>query len=142
MASSPAMAIDLDDRFDINSTTYPDGLLLESTWPDAGMRITIAGPEGFRLTQKYLADESIFIDINHTTDQVLADDRYRYEIRPVFAGYTAHDGRQEKQDFDKAQQQAAPRISPVNGSFLIVDGLVVDPELIEIEPRIERGTEK
>jgi len=142
LALPAALANETYDRFKVNSITYPDGVFLENSWVDMGMRVTIAGPGNFRFTQKYSAFEPAFIDINNTDERILTDGLYRYEVRPVARVLHGQNLSREDYGHDNKMQRSSPRFSPVNGSFRIIDGSVVDSGLPEYETAIEQGTEE
>jgi len=121
MLSSIVHAQNADHHFKIEKTTYHDGVLITPSQTGLGVQITVAGPESFRVSHQYAADEPIFIDINNMADRFLMDGLYRYEVRPETGG------------FDSPPGLVGIQISPVHGSFRIRDGVLVDPALIENE---------
>ena len=139
LASTCLYAKGVNNDFKVNTTNYADGILLEADNRDICLQLTIAGPGNSRHTQKYASAESVFIDINDANGQPLADGLYKYEAWPVPAVSYSREESSRMPDRNSLENTTGPDVSPVSGSFRIVNGVIDDPELIEYNDRDLEG---
>ena len=131
-----------DNSFNVNATTYADGVLLEADNRDINLQLTIAGPDNSRYTQKYSSADPVFLDINNTNGQPLADGFYKYEVRPIPMVTYSREESSSMPDRNSLKNTTGPKVSAVSGSFRIVNGFIDDSELVEYGAEISEGTVK
>ena len=130
-------AKDIDSSFKVTATTYADGVLLEAGNRDVDLQLTIAGPDNSRYTQRYSPTEPVFLDINNTNGQPLADGFYKYEVWPIPAVTYSREESSSMPDRNSLMNTTGPKASAVSGNFRIVNGLIDDPELTEYDAGTE-----
>ena len=123
----------------IQAITYADGILLEVDSPDIDLQVTIAGPANSSYTQKYPGVGPVFLDINDTNGQPLADGLYQYEVWPVPVTHYSREESSRMPDRNDISHKAGPKASSVSGSFRIVNGSIADSELIEYDANHPEG---
>jgi len=69
----------------------------------------------------------------------LTDGSYKYEAWPVPAVSYSREESARMPDRNSLKNTTGPRVSPVSGSFRIVDGIIDDPELVEYDARALEG---
>ena len=139
LASTCLNAQGIDNSFNVNATNYADGILLESDNRDIGLQLTVAGPDNSRYTEKYSSADPVFIDINDANGQPLVDGSYQYEVWPVPAISYSREESSAMPDRNNLKNTTGPEVSPVSGSFRIVNGIIDDPDLVEFDARPLEG---
>ena len=129
----------VEDNFKVDVSTYSDGVLLETRDAGYGLQLRLGGPGHFRFSQTYSAAESAFIDINNVGGQTLEDGFYKYEVWPLPAVTYSREESSAMPDRNSIENTTGPKVSSVSGSFRIVAGLIVDPELVEFGANTAEG---
>jgi hypothetical protein len=141
MASTNLFAKDADRPFAVEATNYPDGVLLQSENSDVGLQVSIAGPDGNVVSMSFAAFDPAFIFASDTSGQPIADGLYNYEVRPVPSKTYTREESSAMPDRNSVNFYKGPSVSPVNGSFRVVQGRIVDSELIEDYANVEGAVE-
>ena len=130
LASTCLNAQDIDYNLLVNVTSYADGVLLETPNRDLDLQLTLAGPNNYRYTQRYSSADPVFIDINHTNGQSLEDGFYKYEAMPMPTITISREESSKMPDRNSLMNTTGPKVSAVSGSFRIVNGMIIDPDLV------------
>ena len=133
LVSTGLNAKGVDNSFKIDATTYSDGVLLVAVNRDNDFQLTIAGPGNSSYTRKYPSADPVFLDINDTNGEALADGLYQYEVWPIPAVTYTREESSRMPDRNNIKHESGPAVSPVGGSFRVVNGIIDDPELVEYD---------
>jgi hypothetical protein len=115
-----------------------DGILF---WPSAAAgvsTVSLKGPGKLISRMDFAAGEVPFVDIHFVNGKPLPDGLYKYEIvaAPVAGPNLTASGKGKGRgnvDRNAFTGMTDPKVSPVSGTFRVVDGEVVDPYLDEVE---------
>jgi hypothetical protein len=139
LVSTGLSAKGVDNNFNVNTTTYSDGILLMAENQNTDLQLTIAGPGNSRYTRKYSSADSVFLDINDTNGVPLSDGLYQYEVWPVPAVTYTREESSRMLDRNDIKHESGPVVSPVSGSFRVVNGEIDDPDLLEYDASVSEG---
>lgn len=142
LTSTCLCAKEIDIDFKVNVNTYADGILLEIENHDSDFQLTVAGPGNSRYTRRYSSDEPVFLDINNTNGEQLEDGFYKYEAMPLPAFTISREESSKMPDRNSLKNTTGPKVSAVTGSFRIVNGMIIDPELVEYTASTEQEAAK
>jgi len=142
LVSSSVYAKGGERSFEVKSTNYADGVLLEADNRDLDLQLTVSGPDNTRFTQKHFAGDTVFFDINDANGEQLGDGFYQYEVMPVPARTYTREESSKMPDRNSVKNTTSYQVSAVNGSFQVANGQIVDTELFEYDAEIEQGMVK
>ena len=142
LTSTCLSAMDIDSGFEVTINTYADGILLEMDNRDSDLQLTVAGPGDFRFTQRYSSANPVFLDINNANGERLEDGFYKYEAMPLPAFTISREESSKMPDRNSLINTTGPKVSAVTGSFRIVNGMIIDPELVEYTASTEKEAAK
>lgn len=143
LVSSSIYAKGAERSFEVKSTNYADGVLLEANNQDQDLQLTVSGPDNMRFTQKHFAGDPAFLDINDANGQQLTDGFYKYEVKQMPSRTYSREESSNMPDRNSIKNTTGGRsVSAVNGSFRVSNGQIVDTELIEYDAEIEQGMAK
>ncbi len=116
-----------------------DVVLFESNQQLGQSSISLKGPGTFMTKLNFEAGAMPFIDINYVNGAALADGLYKYEITtaPVarwsLTAGSRGSGKTPSYSGDRNafSGMTDPKNSPVSGTFRVVNGITVDPNLKE-----------
>jgi hypothetical protein len=129
--STSAYSQDEGNSVGIQVVTYADGVLLEAENNSIDIQLTVVGPNNSVISQKYSGGETVFLDINAANGGQLPDGLYKYEAWPVPAVTISREESSKMPNRNDISLKAGPAVSPVSGSFRIVNGAMADPDLVE-----------
>jgi hypothetical protein len=132
LLSVAAHSKDVTGPATIQSSTFADGILLQANDPSVNLELTILGPGKERTTRKIMSS-SVFMDTQSFDGQLLADGYYKWEAWPTPAVTYSREESSAMPDRNSLDREKAPKVSAFSGSFRIVDGLIVDPDLVEYD---------
>ena len=141
LASTSLFAKDADQAFAVEATSYPDGVLLQSANSDVGLQVSIGGPDGSVVSMSFAAFDPAFIFASDSSGQPIPDGLYHYEVWPVPAKTYTLEESSAMPDRNTVNFYKGPSVSPVNGSFRVAQGRIVDSELIENYGSVEGAVE-
>lgn len=119
------------DGASIQASQHPDGLLFDVKGGDVDMQLTVSGPGKASYSKHYAYAESVFFNINDASGVALPDGLYKYEARPLPAVSITRAESSRMKDRNTLYGKTDPKLSPVSGTFRIVDGGVIDPHYDE-----------
>ena len=128
--SLPAMAKD-DSMQAIHAV---DGVMFESLKGHGASAVSLRGPGGYVANLNFEAGQSPFIDVLNVNGMALADGLYKFEVftsplaREGLAGFG---GKSVSIDRNAFSGITDPKKSPMSGSFRVMNGEILDPELAE-----------
>jgi hypothetical protein len=128
------------DNFSVDATTYSDGILLIANDSYNGLQLTIGGPGNKIFKQSYPPSDAAFLDINDIAGQKLPDGLYKYEIYPIPAVTYTREESSRMPGRNDVDFGSGPTVSPVSGSFRVVNGEIADSELQEFDASAFGGT--
>jgi hypothetical protein len=121
---------------DIVVEQFTDFVAVDRMDASRNLKIVLVGPDGYRRTISHAADEAAYIETRDAEGSALADGLYRYEAwtEPRKLVSRSPDDPRAGRDagLDKATEVATQTVS---GGFLVVDGVIVDPNLEETPVR-------
>jgi hypothetical protein len=118
-------------RASIQASQHPDGLLFDVKGGDVDLQLDISGPGKAMYSKHYAYAESVFFNINNASGVALPDGLYKYEARPVPAVTISRAESSRMKDRNVLHGKTDAKLSPVSGTFRIVNGGVVDPHYDE-----------
>jgi len=140
-AASLASAIHAQEFADsVFVDTSQDFIAFELANPEFDMQLNVSGPKGFSLSQKYAANELAYIDVVDARGSRLADGLYKYEIRPVPTVMITREESSAMPDRNELYHKAQIEVSPVSGSFRVLDGRIVDDLAVESDAQNQAGS--
>ena len=122
-----------NDRPDIQASTYSDGMQFDVSRGDADLQLEVYGPGGKTYSERYANAESVFFSTNSRKDGSLPDGLYKYEAKSIPAVTISREESSKMADRNMLREKTDTKNSYVSGTFRIVDGLVVDPDLDEFD---------
>lgn len=112
--------------------TYADFVAVDRVDTSSNLRMVVTGPAGYRQTLDHGADEIAYIETRSAEGVALADGLYTYEVwtEPKTLLTRATDDPRAGRD---AGLKTKARITGgrTSGSFRVVNGVIVDPNLKE-----------
>jgi hypothetical protein len=142
LMSTSLSAQGIDNSFNVNATTYSDGILLIADNQNADLQLTIARPDNSSYTKKYSSNGSVFIDINDTNGEALTDGLYKYVVWPVPAVTYTREESSSMPDRNDIKHKSGPSVHRVSGSFRVVNGEIPDADLLEYSANGLAGAEQ
>ncbi len=131
LVASTAYAKGIGNDTTIQVFTHPDGVLFEVKGSDVDLQLNVSGPGNTVFTQRHAYANSVFLDIKKADGKALTDGLYKYEARPIPAVTMSRQESSGMQDRNVLHGKTDAKMSPVSGTFRIVNGSVVDPDLDE-----------
>ena len=110
---------------------FADFVAIELNNDAFNMNVSIAGPDDYNFTKEYRGSETAFFDLTDARGDAMADGLYKYEIKPVPVKRFSRAESSAMPDRNTLHGKSAAKVSPVSGSFRVVDGQVVDAGLFE-----------
>lgn len=141
LASTNLSAKDVDRPFAVEATNYSDGVLLLAEDTDMGLQVSIAGPDKSVTTRTFAAYDPAFIFVSDTNKQPLSDGLYQYEVWPLPSHTYTVEESSAMPDRNTVNFYKGPSVSPVNGSFRVMQGMIVDSVLRETNENAEGAVE-
>lgn len=117
----------------IQASTHPGGILFELKGGDADLQLSVSGPGNIAYARRYVAADSVFLDITNANGKALGDGLYKYEARPIPAITISREESSGMMDRNVLYGKTDAKISPVSGTFRIVHGAVIDPSVNEYD---------
>lgn len=133
MVAAGAYGEDVGSNIEIQATTYADGVLLEVSERDVGLKVIVSGPGKTLFEIKQSAANPVFVDIHHADNGPLSDGLYKYEAWPIPAIIISRAESSSMPDRNTLHGKTDPKISPFSGTFRIVNGTVIDPNIEEFD---------
>lgn len=133
LLSANLFAKGVDGQFTVNTTTYEDGVLILSDNHETGFQVKFSGPGNFSVIQISSQGDSVFLDINNTDGQTLADGLYQYKVMPTPARTFTLAESSNMPDRNDIKPKSVAVVHPVYGSFRVINGEVVDADLQEYD---------
>jgi len=127
-----------DGGASIQASQHPDGILFDVKGGDVDMQLNISGPGNATFSRHYAYAESVFFNINDASGVALPDGLYKYEARPLPAVTISRAESSRMKDRNVLNGKTDPKISPVSGTFRIVNGGVIDPNYDEFAAPVVR----
>ena len=115
----------------IQASQHPDGILFDVKGGDVDLQVDVSGPGKAMYSKHYAYAESVFFNINDASGVALPDGLYKYEARPLPAVSISREESSRMKDRNVLQGKTDAKLSPVSGSFRIVNGGVIDPHYDE-----------
>ena len=115
----------------IQASQHPDGILFDVRGGDVDLQLNVSGPGKAVFSERYAYAESVFFNINDASGVALPDGLYKYEARPIPAVTISREESSRMPDRNVFYGKTDAKMSPVSGTFRIVNGGVVDPNLDE-----------
>ena len=115
----------------IQASQQPDGILFDVKGGDVDLQLNVSGPGTAFYSRHYAYAESVFFNINDASGAALPDGLYKYEARPIPAVTISREESSRMKDRNVLYGKSAAKISPVSGTFRIVNGGVIDPNYDE-----------
>ena len=115
----------------IQASQHPDGILFDVRGGDVDLQLTVSGPGKAVFSQRYAYAESVFFNINDASGVALPDGLYKYEAKPIPAVTISRQESSRMKDRNVLYGKSDPKVSPVSGTFRIVNGGVIDPNFDE-----------
>lgn len=115
----------------IQAVTVEDGVMIKAVENNQAFSLNLSGPAGLNFSKSYRQAETAFIDINDVDGQPLADGLYKYEIKALPAIRISREESSTMPDRNDLKRKSSTKASPVNGSFRVVNGWVVDDQIEE-----------
>jgi len=120
-----------DESAEIQVQLFSDFVAFELNNDAFNMNVTIAGPGDYSLTKEYIGSETAYLDLAGEAGGAMADGLYKYEIKPVPVRRFSRAESSAMPDRNALHGKSAAKVSPVSGSFRIVDGQVVNAGISE-----------
>lgn len=118
-----------DVSADIQIQLFSDFVAFELNNDAFNMNVNIAGPADYFYSQTYPGTETAFLDLANANG--MADGLYKYEVKPVPVRQISQRVSSAMPDRNTLYGKSAPKVSPVSGTFRILDGQIVDAQLPE-----------
>ena len=115
----------------IQATAHSDGILFDVKVNDADLELSVSGPGKSAQSKRYAYAESVFFNITDAKGKALPDGLYKYEARAVPAVSISREESSKMQDRNVLHGKTDAKMNAVSGTFRIVNGSVVDPQLDE-----------
>ena len=125
--ASGAYAKGTNNDADIQASTHYDGILFDVKGNDVDLQLSVAGPGNFAYSKRYAYAESVFFNTTNARGKALPDGLYKWEARAIPAVSISRQESSAMPDRNVLNGKTDPKMSPVSGTFRIVDGSVVDP---------------
>lgn len=116
---------------DIQVNRFTDFVAFELNSDAFNMNVSIAGPDNYSFAREYQGSETAFFDLTDASGGAMADGLYKYEIKPVPVRRFSRAESSAMPDRNTLYGKSAAKVSPVSGSFRVVNGQVVDAGLFE-----------
>ena len=123
----------VNENFSIDATVYSDGILLIADDSNNGLHLTVGGPGNKTFKRSYPSSDAAFLDINDTAGEKLPDGLYKYEIYPIPAVIYTREESSRMPGRNDVDFGSGPTVSPVSGSFRVINGEIADSELQEFD---------
>ena len=120
-----------DVSADVQVQLFSDFVAFELDNDAFNMNVTISGPHDYSFTREYSGSETAYLDLAREGGGVMADGLYKYEIKPVPVRRFSRAESSAMPDRNTLYVKSAVKVSPVSGSFRIVDGQVVNAGISE-----------
>lgn len=118
-----------DPSRDIIFVAYPDFVAIDLVSDTHDVEAIVVGPEGYRHQQRYASDQTAFLDTQDASGNRLADGLYKWE---AWATPKKRIDREQSAAMpDRNELPSSPGGERVSGTFRVVDGMIVDPDLPE-----------
>ncbi len=118
-----------------------DGMLFNVRGGDTDLQLDISGPGKAMYSKHYSYAESVFFNVNDASGVKLPDGLYKYEARPMPAVRISRAESSSMTDRNVLYGKTDAKLSPVSGTFRIVNGGVVDPNINEFDTPIQLPAE-
>ena len=138
MVATGAQGKGIGNNIGIQATTYADGVLLEVSEHDVDLKVIVSGPGKTFFVIKQSAANPVFVDIHHADNGPLSDGLYKYEAWPIPAIIISRADSSSMPDRNTLHGKTDPKISPFSGTFRIVNGTVIDPNIEEFDATTPR----
>lgn len=115
----------------IQAFQQPDGIVFDVKGGDVDMQLDVSGPGQVAFSRRYAYADSVFFNITNARGVALPDGLYKYEARPLPALTISREESSRMVDRNTIYGKTDPKVSPVSGTFRIVNGGVVDSGLDE-----------
>lgn len=119
------------DRGGIQAIAYNDGVLFESSDNSTNYQLNVAGAGDSGYQRSYETSGYLFLDTSAGEDGQLADGLYKYEARPIPAVTISREDSSAMSDRNSLVGKTTAKVSPVSGTFRILNGKVVDSMIEE-----------
>jgi hypothetical protein len=120
-----------DASANIQVETFADFVAFQMNNSAFDMNVKVSGPSDYTLSADYPGSQVAYLDLLGENGDALADGLYKYEIKPVPVKRISREASSAMPDRNTLQGRSAPKVSPVSGTFRILDGQVVDPDRVE-----------
>lgn len=124
-----ATALAESESQDILVVSYPDFVAVDLVSKSHDMQFQVAGPNGYRTTQKYGSDATGFFETQSAEGVVLADGLYKWEAWTTPKDMISREessAMPDRNNMTLSNNSSGP--GRISGSFRVVDGLIVDPD--------------
>jgi hypothetical protein len=115
--------------------TYPDFVAFDLVSESHDLETIVVGPEGYRHERRYPSDQTAYLEAQSPDDGALADGLYKWEAWATPRKVIPREVSSAMPD--RNAMHTSSRSGRISGSFRVVEGLIVDPDLAEA-PNSER----
>jgi len=120
-----------DVSTDIQVETFADFVAFQLNNTAFDMNVKVSGPADYSFSRDYSDSQVAYLELQGDSGEVMVDGLYKYEIKPVPVNRISREASSAMPDRNTLYGKSAPKVSPVSGTFRILDGQVVDPNLVE-----------
>ena len=120
-----------DNNVDIEAMPYSDGILFDVKAADSDLELSISGPGKMATSKRYTQAKSIFLETVQANGKSMPDGLYKYEARIVPTYVISREESSKMVDRNVLYGKTDAKSNPLSGTFRVVNGSIVDPELDE-----------
>jgi hypothetical protein len=118
-----------DVSADIQVQLFSNFVAFELNNDTFDMNVNIAGPADYFFSQTYPGTKTGYHDLANADS--MADGLYKYEVKPVPVRQISQRVSSAMPDRNTLYGRSAPKVSPVSGTFRVLNGQIFDAQLPE-----------
>jgi hypothetical protein len=116
---------------DIIVETYPDFVAIDLVSDTHNVEYTVTGPGGFHQRQLNALDAAAYVELQSADGATLADGLYKWEAWATPKKIIPREKSMAMANRNDFRMSTGAGNSRISGSFRVVDGLIVNPDVVE-----------